>query len=573
MVRSSGLIKAIGLKRVIKKLLKVLLVGSPYFCSQFAFCAPILSLNPKASALGNAVTAENVGVDSSQFNPATLTQLVVGSEGIFQEFKLIALPFPDYKIAPSKPTPDEDPFNDLNVFVNDCQGACLLGDNDPRDTPWEPKIERLAIYVPGYGEVDFDADLANFIVAPSLSRAFRSHRTSRFTYATSVYVPIAGGVHLEKEPWNIRQNTASIGAFGLAPVFAYKLSPTWSVGGGVSFAVAGAKIGFDYRYPGAFTGAINEIFNVFCPADTQSLLDACGVDSQTPLNTNEALYHFYFEGKDKLIWSFNAGVLWEPTPWFSWGLSYKHRSKFKIEGDGGLILTENLFELIDGATNDIPLVDELLFSGAPVEQEFTGIGQLSFILPTQIDTGVSVQLTGRLKLNIDYHWRESSLLNKTSLSITEINEASGEALAPFIFALYTGRIELGLPQTVALDDAPILGLDFRDIGNFAYGLTYQYSEKLTFRSGYQKRRSAFNGETPIGAIDEIKMLGVGFNYKWDADTELDVTYVNLSSRKDVAAGESLLTEVYFNPLALFAGMHLSTSIEANILQISWARRI
>jgi hypothetical protein len=58
------------------------------------FAAPQLSTHAKASALGNAVTAEAVGIDSTAFNPATLTQIHVGPTGVSQEYKIIALPFP-----------------------------------------------------------------------------------------------------------------------------------------------------------------------------------------------------------------------------------------------------------------------------------------------------------------------------------------------------------------------------------------------------------------------------------------------------------------------------------------------
>ena len=544
-----------------------------YIFGKGAVAAPILSLNAKASSLGNAVTAENVGVDSTQFNPATLTQLSTGDKGMYQELKLIALPFPNYKIKPTKPSSDEDPFNDLNVFVNDCQGACLLGENDPRDNPWEPEIERLAIYVPGYGEVDFDADLANFIVAPSLSRVFRSHRTSDFTFATSIYVPVAGGVHLKKEDWNIRQTTASVGVFGLTPSFAYKVTPSWSIGGGINFAIAGAKVGFDYRYPGAFTGAVNEIFDALCPGGGNSIFDTCNFDNPSYADPNQTLYHFYFEGKDKFTWSFNAGVLWEPQPWISLGISYRHKSEFKIRGKGGLILNDNIFDLFRGISEDVPFFDDLFLSNSTAEQEYTGTGQIDFVLPTQLDAGLSVQITTKLKLNIDYHWRESSLLNKTAISIDHINEESGEGIVPFLFLLFTGRYEYGLPQTVALNSAPLLGLKFKDNGNFAYGLTYQYSERVTLRTGYEKRPSAFDGPKPIGALDEVETIGIGINYKWDSDTHFDLTYVNLSASHEAAAGESVLTEVYFNPLAMFAGMHLSTSVEADILQVTWAKRL
>ena len=119
--------------------LNFLLLSNPLAAS------PVLSSNAKASSLGNAVTAEAIGTDSTSFNPATLTQLSMGPKGILREYKLIVLPFPDYNISSTKPSAEDDPFNDEKLFLNDCKGTCLLGNEDPRNTPWEPEIERLAM--------------------------------------------------------------------------------------------------------------------------------------------------------------------------------------------------------------------------------------------------------------------------------------------------------------------------------------------------------------------------------------------------------------------------------------------
>ena len=204
--------------------LSLLMALNALLLSSHLTASPILSTNAKASSLGNAVTAEAIGIDSTSFNPATLTQLSMGPKGISREYKLIVLPFPDYKISSTKPSAEDDPFNDVNLFVNDCKGDCLLGEDDPRNTPWEPEIERLAMYVPGYGEIDIDSDLLNLIIAPLGGTAFRPSWNRKFVFASSVFIPMAGGIHLKEEAWNIKPATLSVGGFGVAPSFAFRLS-------------------------------------------------------------------------------------------------------------------------------------------------------------------------------------------------------------------------------------------------------------------------------------------------------------------------------------------------------------
>ena len=562
-------IKKIGIKdnRKIAIFIAIMLSGFD------ASSSPLFSLNAKASSLGNAVTAEQVGVDSVNHNPATLTQLNTGDGGKYDELKLLAMPFPKYEIHSTKPLPKDDPFiTDFHLLVNACVNTCLLGEKDPRDTPWEPEIERLALYVPGYGEIDAEADLFEFIIVPLGGRASRPHPESRFIFSSSIYVPLAGGAYLKEEEWNIRQNSASVGAFGLTPAFAYELSPSWSIGAGVSVGIAGTKLALDYRYPSLYLGAANELYKLGCPIDTESDLDFCDSDNN-PLDPNLPLFHFYFEGKDDFIWSFNTGILWEPNPWFSWGLAYKHKTPIKMEGKGGVILSKSLHEIVDGLSEDLPILKDLLISGESIPEVLTATGAISLVLPAQVDTGISLQLTPRLKINVDYHWSQTSVFNDLTVGVKSANEAAGRFILPAVLSFFSGNVDPRIPQDLTLGDAKLLRLSFKNTGNFAYGLSYLYSDRLTLRCGFENTKSPISGDVPLGVISDIRTVGLGFNYKWNDDIQFDVAYTNISMKEDVSAGESVLTSAQLQPIALFAGMNLSTSFEAHVFQATWSRRL
>lgn len=538
-----------------------------------SLAAPIVSLSAKASSQGNAVTAEHVGVDSTAFNPATLTQLRTGPTGIWREYKLIALPFPTYEISPTKPTPEAERFNEVDLFVDDCTGPCLLGENDPRDNPWQPELERLATYIPGYGEIDIDADLFNFIIAPLAAKIYR-RPGSRVTFSVPMFAPLGGGAHLTKEDWNIKPMSFSVGALGLAPTIAYKINPNWSVGGSLNFSYSGAKLGLDYRSPGLYLSALNEIFRNMCPPGNSSDFQTCQVESKNPLVSSNSIMHYSFEGKDRVKWGFSFGVLWEPQPWFSWGLAYRHKLIYNLEGEGEITLSDDLFNALKGLTVDSAPISTFVLSGEDLQNNYRVKSSLKLIIPTKIDTGISMKVTSRLKLNIDYHWRESSLNNQMGASINEISGAGGEFFIPFVFvAFINGTYKPGLPQTMDLGTAGLLDMKFKNSGNFAYGISYQYSNRLTLRGGYEKRPNSFDSTKPLGIVGDLKTIGFGLAYKWDHQTTIDIAYLNMSMKNNVLAGESVLTEVQYQPAAYFAGSDLTSFIEVNMFQMSWGKRL
>ena len=541
--------------------------------SQKAFSSPLMSLNAKASSLGNAVTAESVGTASTSFNPATLTLLKTGKTGRIREYKLLATQFPSYKIEAEKPATKDDPFLNQNVFINDCVGSCLFGEEDPRDTPWEPVIDRLAVYIPKYGEIDLDPSVADFILLPLMGSAYRPAPHSPFIFTSSLVLPM-GGVHFKEEPWNIKPTQVSFGIIGFAPSMAYRISPHWSIGGGVQLSMAGAKLGLDYRLPSLFPSLGRVLFDdLLCPQVEPAFESSCASD-RPEFKPLDSVLHVYYEGEGKIEPRFNIGLLWEPTPWFRWGIAYKNKITHKLTGDGGILLSEGLHALFENLGDDVPPISQLLSQGEDIPLNVSGKVEAAFPMPAHLDTGISLQLTSRIRLNIDYKWKENSVFNDAYIAITEVDHPGSENIGAVLFGIYKGNLELGLPQVLSVENAKLVGIRFKDSSNFSYGLTYRHNNRLTLRAGFENKSTPIDTDQPVGVLGDISFRGLGFNYQWDANSELDVTYVQFKMEETAAAGESFLTSAsLLQPIAFWAGQNLHSRVSAHLIQVGWTKRL
>lgn len=536
--------------------------------------APILSTSPKASALGNAVTAENVGVSSAAYNPATLTQLRTGREGRHQEYKVIYAPFPDYSIEASKPQADRDPYLDRSrgyIFVNDLENSELYNGQDIRDNAWQPKLEKLMYYFPGVDELVVDDSALEHIILPFMTTAYRPKPSSPFIFTMNL-LPGGGGAILKREEWMMKENMAAFGIFGLIPTVAYKINDQWSVGGTFSVMRAGAKAALDVRITNVLLPALNEFVGSTCEIGGE-LLDVCG-GSFLGVDGYSSLFHIYFEALDSFNYTYDFGVLWEPNNWFAFGLTYDPGNEFNMKGDGGVLISPQAVEFLTNLNRDSFGLVNTITSGEIVE-DYTGKFSVKMPFSKKISAGISMKITPRLKVNIDYHWRNSSELNKAGFTIEEASPKSARGALSIILPLFTHKVDFdNFPKHVYLDESDV-GFRFKDVGNFAMGVSYVYSNRLTLRAGYENRGAALTGDIPLGIpTDSLITKGLGFSYLWDKASTLEVTYVNMSLEGEAKADESLLTSInpYFTAISLWAGSDLATSVNANILQIGYSTR-
>jgi long-subunit fatty acid transport protein len=81
-------------------------------------------------------------------------------------------------------------------------------------------------------------------------------------------------------------------------------------------------------------------------------------------------------------------------------------------------------------------------------------------------------------------------------------------------------------------------LDFNTRWNWGVGMEYSHTSRLKFRLGYEPRDSAVpdNKRNILAPINSAKMFGAGIGYRFDPDTDIDLTLMHLRSRDTVPAG-------------------------------------
>lgn len=544
-----------------------------FLVSLNASAAPLLSTSPKASALGNAVTADPIGLSSAAFNPAGLTKIKTGKEGGFREYKVLFAPFPDYEISSTKPPPDNDPYNHRTqgvLFVNDQENAELFQGEDPRDTAWEPEIEKLMIYIPGFDEIIIDDSALEYILLPFMTTAYRANPNSPFTFTTTI-LPGGGGAIFKQEEWMIRENFAAFGILGFAPSLAYKVNDKLSIGATLTLQRAGAKAGLDSRSIAVMLPAINSVFGSLCGDQGNTGSAVCNAE-YVGLDYRSSAFHLYFEAEDSFNVTYDIGVLWEPTHWLAFGLAFDPGTEFRMSGAGGADLSPQIAQFFNDFNEDTNGAVNAIFGGQVVEN-YTGKVSIKMPISRKVSVGVSMKLTPRLKVNMDYHWRNSSVFNEFALSIDDADQASARGIVSVLFPLFTHRVDLSdFPKSVVVGESD-LGFKFKDVGSVALGVSYKVSHRWTVRGGFEERGSALTGDLPLGIpTDSLRTIGMGISYLWNKDSTLDVTYVNLNMEGEARADESLMTSInpYWGTIALWSGTDLFTSVNAKMLQIGYS---
>ena len=120
-------------------------------------------------------------------------------------------------------------------------------------------------------------------------------------------------------------------------------------------------------------------------------------------------------------------------------------------------------------------------------------------------------------------------------------------------------------------------LGFSSPWSWGVGVEYSHTNRLKFRLGYEPRKSAIplNKRNALAPINDAQMFGTGIGYKFDRDTDLDLTLMHLRSRDDIPANSSSLlnntgvNNLVYNP---FAGLDVKTRAVVNIMGLVYRTR-
>lgn len=497
--------------------------------------------NPKATALGNAVTADPPGIDSIHYNPAGLAR-VKGREGLFK-LSVVSFTF----------GAEFGSYHPLAQAEIDKWG---LDETDPVENSVS-ETDTPVIKVPFIGgRTEWPLPV---VIVPTGGAAVNTPGTN-YTWGTAVFAPFAAGYQRADDDPGIYMGK-ELGLTRLtyfAPTIGFKLNDEWSLGVGVHFSYMGMSALTDLRLMLLPLGIINTALDLL-EDDTACLggaFEFCG-NSISPF---ESAILMDVDVETGLSVSATFGALWEPEPWFTWGFVYQTEAANHMKGSYRFSYSEDWQNLFASINQELGPVTRLL--GLPTGiPEQTGDATVNLKYPSHFATGISVQVTPRWKVNLDAKWTDWEVWDGFLIEFDKPFELGG--LGSLIVPEYVTKSSLIIPR------------HYESVWNIAMGVEYQYNDRLTLRGGWEPRKSSVPDHKldvllPMGEAD---LYAVGFGYKFSHDMEIDLTLGYFISQNDIPAGTSTNsndmtqpTSAWYNP---YTGLDIKTETSAILIESSF----
>ncbi len=498
-------------------------------------------LNPKATALGNAVTADPPGVDSIHYNPAGLAR-VSGREGLLK-VALVSFTF----------------GAEFGSYHPDAQAEIDkwgLGEIDPvENSSSETDTPMLKIpFVDGREEWP-----SSVLVVPSGGAAYKPPGAN-YTVGTAAFAPFAAGYKREEDDPGrfLGKELALTRITYFSPTIGFKLNDEWTLGMGIHFSYMGMSALTDIRLNILPIGIINTAFNRI-GVDADCLGGAFEV-CDYPLSPFESSMELEADVETALSVSGVFGALWEPTPWFTWGFVYQTQASNHMEGTYRFTYPEAWQGLWSTFAEEFSPVPAFLgFPKGVAEQ--SGDVKIDLDYPSHFATGISVQLTPQWKVNMDAKWTDWDVWEGYRFEFENSYELG--TLAGVIAPQYADSNILTLPR------------HYESVWNFAFGTEYQLNDYWILRAGWEPRASSVPDDKldvllPIGDAD---LYSVGMGFQWDNDVHIDLALAYFISENDIPAGSStnandmnINTSAWYNP---YTGMDIETKTSAIMFESSF----
>jgi len=350
--------------------------------------------NPKALALGNAVTADPPGIDSIHFNPAGLARL----KGRQFELKGIA---GDLSLE-AEFTPGPELAYAFEQFPDSL--------SDPTVNGQKSELSGTSVMLPFFGLTEIPA-----LVAATGGASFEVEDRN-MVLATGVFTPMLLG--LKREPGDAGVYSGEeVGITRLtyfSPSIGYRISDKLFVGAALNFSYVGVGLNFDMRLPNFTFGAFDTLQDGGCfdqngDVNSNPLNDIICTGSLSPFQTMAFIEAEFERG---LSTTMNVGVLWEVEPWLTLGMTYMSGARDKIDGDVRIEYNSGVQDFINNLAQDTSIVG--IVAGALGVDEI-GVDETpaSMVLeyPQHFSMGASIKVTPRFKTNIDVKWTDTAVWN------------------------------------------------------------------------------------------------------------------------------------------------------------------
>lgn len=487
--------------------------------------------DPRAMALGFAVTADPKGIDSIHYNPAGLSKI---THDTYQLKFIAALLESSTEFGEQQGLPKE--FLEAFDFY------------DPLENTYSELDSGAPVMaLPGLGMVDIPAQafpLGGFAIAPA---------SSDYVFATSVYSPQAVGYsRADDDPGRYQGRRVSLLRLTyLSPTISTQITDEFSVGFTLALSTQSVGMDMDLRAPNLLLAGID----IACGVVTEQLgANVSSCEPENRLGPFQDIGNLTLEVDQFVSPTFNIGLLWEPTPWFSLGFVYHSEAETTMEGDYKFTYSES-WQNFWGGLNTI---DTPILPSGPAEE--TGKTTLTMTFPADAQLGLKLVLFPNLTVTTDVRWTEYSSWD--SFDIAFDKNLDFLKIASLVAPNETSPTELKLPR------------NYRDSYAYGIGIQYEWSDRLDLRVGYELREPMAEEDKQdlIIPVGPAHYYGAGIGYQLDSESRIDVAVAYLHASVDVAAGESSnanatgINNLIYNP---YGGLPFTNEVNVTFFNIAY----
>jgi long-subunit fatty acid transport protein len=256
--------------------------------------------------------------------------------------------------------------------------------------------------------------------------------------------------------------------------------------------------------------------------------------------------------------------MWEPTENFGFGMVYQSSAKMRMKGKYFIDNANAPRELIKGlnssATGQI-LAAILGFPGYIPPTE-SGLIAMDLEYPAHFQAGIKYKVLPDLQVNFDVGWTDFKAWEKFQF------EFDRQISALKIAKLLSNQVT---------DTSLAFPLGFKSPWSWGIGVEYSANDRLKLRAGYEPRASAIPDDkrNTMVPINNAQLFGLGLGYRFDEDTDIDLSVGFLRSRDNIPANTSSLANktgvdnLLLNP---YAGLNVKTNTKVTILGINYRTR-
>jgi len=502
-----------------------------------------LVIDAKAMALANAVSADPPDIMSIHYNPAGLSNQPDG--------RYFTLGFTTAIMQQTSKFKDDPEHSFMAPALQ----------NDPLDGSIGTS-DSASMYLPIYG------DPVDFLISPSYGVSYRKPG-SKYTFGFGGYMPYWWGLS------NGSNDPARFGAKSVyrqhyvyfSPAFSYQMTPTFSFGLSVGFGQTAEGAKMNIR-------VLNDILSIFSTIGEATIgFPNIPIISDLTFpfpwfggglgDEHQGIASLKYDMTDNYSPNFNLGMLWEPKPWFSFGLCYRSEIKTKSSGEYDIEYSEGMQAMSKwfGSSPLLQIIAAVFSVPTTGLDKQSGTVTKDVDLPQMIQGGIKVKPLRWIGLMFDLQWTEWSSIDKDRL----VFDQNLLLLSSLRVLGYTGPL-----------NEFVVEQNYKDTLNWSVGVEIDPFHWLTLRCGYEMRESCIDGDyfDLRYAVPDLDNYCAGFGIHFENGMNVDFGFSYLVDKgyeiKDDRSPNfngAEFIDTFYNP---YAGLDYEQDTEAYIMSIKFS---